>query len=652
MPRKINKMKYLALLSILFVSFNSVTINLTVEHATGQFEYSESNFIKRLESKLKLHNIDSLERIYGDFIKVQIEQNRLTEGHNILNKIITNQKYSDTLRILAYKNKAILYGQIDLTKKRNAFITAIELITKKKCLTSLLPSYQLEVAKTYLSQSHFLDATHTLNEIDFKKIDNSEKQVEILGVAGLLYAQMGDTTKAINKFKEAIQIAKKHSDYFGLGTIYSSLGNIHTNKTLHYQRAINFYHLSVDAFLKAGYNHYALGSKTDIGIVYARLQQTDSALYYLQSSYDEAKKIGSTYDQAICAKELGTLYNTIKQPEKALKMCKEAKSLNWENASDSFRSSCALCLSNAYEAANQFDSSLYYYKAYHLYRDSAFSKDEIKELAKFNAELEKQAFISEQDKINLKKDQLLETRKLYIIFISIFALLLVGIFLLIIRAAKTRKKSELIAQQDRIQRQFSQALLKTLENERKRVSIELHDSVGQMLVVASRNIREKQAELVEPLLQTAINEVRTISQGMHPYILEKLGLEDAINHLIHTTDAATDIFIDSEIDLSQSLIKKEQEIHIYRILQELISNSLKHSQSPSMSIEVTTNNKTLTIQVSDKGKGFNTLEVEKAKTMSLGWKTLNERVGILRGHIQVQSSNPHGACVTIKIPSS
>ena len=98
--------------------------------------------------------------------------------------------------------------------------------------------------------------------------------------------------------------------------------------------------------------------------------------------YNESIKMGSIYDQSICAKELGVVYNQLKQPQKALKMCREAKDLVWDYTSDNFRYSCASCLSKAFEALHQYDSSLFYYKLYHLYRDSTLSNDETKTLAK------------------------------------------------------------------------------------------------------------------------------------------------------------------------------------------------------------------------------------------------------------------------------
>lgn len=643
--------RFITLYFFLYLGLTDVQAqNSNIRNVKSETHTENEVFFNRIRREVRTKSIDSIETAFSEFIRQKIINNKLQSGHKALDTIINGGTFSDTLKILAYKNKAVLFGQVDLSKKRNAFIAAIKLINENDCLPDLLPIYQLEIAKTYLSQDNFLDATNTLNKLNIAHIQNPEKKVEVLGFCGLLYAQMDDTIQALNKLNEAILIASKNKDYFGLGTIHSSLANIYSNKYNQLKKAIRHFRISMNSFHKAGYHHYSLGSQTDIGITFSRLKMNDSAFYYLQKSYDESVKMGSKYDQSICAKELGVLYNKLGKPEKALKFCTEAKELIWNNTSDNFRYSCAFCLSKAFEALNEFDSSLYYYKIYHAYRDSTLNKDETKAIAKFNSELEKQLYVAEQEKANLEKDQVLKTRNLYIIFLSILALSIIGIFLLILHGVKNKKKREFIEQKEKNQREFSKRLLQSLEDERKRVSMELHDSVGQLLVVAGRNVFNKQFEQVESMLQNALNEVRTISQGLHPYVLEKMGLEDALLNLIHSVDNSHDIFIESEVNLSHNQLSKEQEIHIFRIVQELISNCLKHAESPSLIIEIQSDKTQIRIFVSDRGKGFELDEINTKKGMYLGMKTLHERVEILNGKIHIDSQPNQGTTITILIP--
>lgn len=610
----------------------------------------DQDFLSQLLIFSNQRNLDSLEKTYSRFAKEKIQVNETKSGLETLEIIIREEKFSDTLKILAYKSKGIISGQNNLTKKRVAFEQAIVLMNNSQTLLDLIPHYQLEVAKTYLSQSKFREATSVLNKIDLQKETDTLKKIEIMGLSGLLYAQMDDNTKALSTLNKALILAQKSNDYFGIGSINSSMGNIFANQVHDNKGAIEHYRSSIIAFKKAGYDHYALGSQVDLGAVFLRNNQLDSAMFYLNSSYTEAVNIGSDYDRALSAKELGVLFNKLKKPERALGYCREAKSLIWDYTSDNFKQSCASCLSQAFEALKDYDSSLFYYKIYHNYVDSVLNDDEKKAIAKFNAELEKQVYIDKQEKLNLKKDQLLETRKITIRFLVLLGISSLVIFLLILTVLKNRKKRELLAQQEKSQRKYTQDLLQSLEKERKRFSMELHDSVGQLLVVAGRNVKEQQYEGVEEHIQNALNEVRTISQGMHPYVLEKLGLQDAIANLIYLADKSSEMFIESEIDLQDVQLSSDQEIHIYRILQELVSNSIKHSNSPSLLIELLRKENRISILVQDRGVGFNPDEISSNKRTSLGWKTLHERVSLLHGTIKIDSRLNSGTSISIQIP--
>lgn len=643
-------MKWIIFLIFLLYSCYEVkgaSISLHDTRKTPEDTYSL--FSKKLKRALQYKSLDSLDVIFSVFINDKVKNNRLTQGHLILNEIIEDKTLSDTLKILAFKNKAILFGQINYTKKRNAFETAIKIIQQKRILKELQPIYEVEIAKTYLSQSNFLDATKTLSKVNISGIQNPEKKVEILGVCGLLYAQMEDTTKALHTLNEDLLIAKKNNDFFGLGTINSTIGNIKINNLRQNLSAINNFRISMNAFHRAGYDHYALGSQTDIGVTFSSMNTLDSALFYLQKSYDESVKIGSIYDQSICAKELGALYNKLGEPQKALNYCQEAKSLIWNHSSNSFKKTCSACLSIAYESLKYYDSSLHYYKLYHAYVDSTLNKDETKAVAKFNAELEKQAFVAGQEKINLKKDQDLKTRNIIINFLSILAILILIIFILILRSSKNKKKRELIEQEEKSQRQFSHQLLKSQEDEKVRISRELHDSVGQDLILLKNKAQSINEKELESDISATLNNVRRITQGLHPFVLEQFGLTAALKKLIENVDHNSPIFISEEIDEIDNLLSKQQELGVYRIVQEAINNILKHSESPSALIIAKKENHSVVLSIKDYGKGFDLNEKAEMKN-SLGMKTLQERAKILNAEFNIDSAIKKGTTIHLKIP--
>lgn len=234
---------------VLFYTYHeSKAATVLVEQKQVSLEDSTSFFIHKLDQALRLKNLDSLDAIFLSFVKNKLENNDLAQGHSLLNQIIADKTLSDTLKILAFKNKAILFGQIDYTKKRHAFESALKIIRETGILSDLIPIYNIEIAKTYLSQLNFLGATSTLKKINISSIQNLEKKVENLGICGVLYSQMRDTSQALSALNEAISIARQNNDYFGIGTINSTLGGIYSAQLKQRQTAIDYYRISMNAF--------------------------------------------------------------------------------------------------------------------------------------------------------------------------------------------------------------------------------------------------------------------------------------------------------------------------------------------------------------------------------------------------------------------
>ncbi len=209
--------------------------------------------------------------------------------------------------------------------------------------------------------------------------------------------------------------------------------------------------------------------------------------------------------------------------------------------------------------------------------------------------------------------------------------------------------------------QYSQSLINTLENERKRLSAEFHDSIGQNLLVIrnrillmlKRGYTPAQKEKLEGLaLMTSdtLDEIRTISQNLRPTTLDTIGLSASVNNMMERLKRSTEIKISYKCPLSiDELIPKDLEINIYRILQELTNNILKHSKASEATITINQEMNELLIQVKDDGIGFDTKEKTIANTGN-GFTSVKERVKILRGDMTIVSEKQKGTLVNIKIP--
>ena len=210
--------------------------------------------------------------------------------------------------------------------------------------------------------------------------------------------------------------------------------------------------------------------------------------------------------------------------------------------------------------------------------------------------------------------------------------------------------------------QYSQSLISTLENERKRLSSEFHDSIGQnLLVIRNRillmlkqNYTDNQKEKLDGLAlitSETLDEIRAISQNLRPTTLDTIGLTASLNNMLERLKRSTDIKIDfvcpQNIDES---IHKDLEINVYRILQELMNNVLKHSKANEGTVTITKQANALLLQIKDDGIGFD-VQKKAVTNTGTGFSSIKERVKILKGEMTIVSKMEEGTLVNIKIPT-
>lgn len=199
-----------------------------------------------------------------------------------------------------------------------------------------------------------------------------------------------------------------------------------------------------------------------------------------------------------------------------------------------------------------------------------------------------------------------------------------------------------------MQVKFSQNLIQNQEKERSRIAKELHDSIGQQLTLIKQKAQAQELDSIAQLTNATLEEVRSISRNLFPVIIKQLGLKGAIDHLMLQVDEETDLFVSVMVDDIDALFTVEQSVNIYRFIQECVSNVLKHSQATTVEVNIEKKKKMIIIDVIDNGIGFNV--EQKEENLSLGLKTLNERIKILNGTLSIQSRSRKGSFVTAKVP--
>jgi len=207
--------------------------------------------------------------------------------------------------------------------------------------------------------------------------------------------------------------------------------------------------------------------------------------------------------------------------------------------------------------------------------------------------------------------------------------------------------------------QYSQNLITNIETERQRLAVDIHDGLGQNLLVIRNKIlmalKKKSTisileETLESLLEVtteALDDTRAMSHNLRPPILNTMGLTVAIQSLVEKMRVSSALKINLDMkDSIDGLIQKELEINVYRILQESFNNAFKHAQAIKIEIFIEKIANELRINFIDNGKGF-----DQGKTqMGQGLLGIKERVSLMRGTFMIESENKKGTKIMIKIP--
>jgi signal transduction histidine kinase/ligand-binding sensor domain-containing protein len=205
-------------------------------------------------------------------------------------------------------------------------------------------------------------------------------------------------------------------------------------------------------------------------------------------------------------------------------------------------------------------------------------------------------------------------------------------------------------------RVFSQQLIASQETERKRIAAELHDSIGQRLIIINnlaqinlgshRDGDENSMKEISTEAMAALDETRQISYDLRPFQLDRLGLAKAIRALANRASIAGRFKVTVELDDIDDVFREELRINFYRIVQEALNNIMKHAEATAVLIQVAKLSKRVTLTIQDNGIGFAPeRRGETAGPGGFGTTGMTERAALLGGTIVTESAVNHGTTI-------
>ena len=332
----------------------------------------------------------------------------------------------------------------------------------------------------------------------------------------------------------------------------------------------------------------------------------------------------------------------------------------------------ALGFAEVLEAQGHTEQAYGWYKEYKSLEDSLFQLDQARQVAELREQYESEKKDQrihglESDMaiadLELQRNEALIARQrarqiALLLGVGVLALLAIGTWVYF----RNRRKREVVQHNTRVdgllKQQESlamQSIIEGQEQERKRLARELHDHFGSLLATVKVNLNalpaadvDKHQRVVE-LVDQACHDIRSLSHSLHVGLADQFGLVSALQALANALNDSGKLKMELTTTLKPETLDAPQEIAIYRAVQELVSNVLKHAHATKVSVSVTGFADMVNIMVEDNGRGFDPTQA-RAKSDGLGLKGLQERVEALQGEFSIDSHPGKGTTIVIDVP--
>ncbi len=628
----------------------------SIDHWVDSRNYERAlRFINRQHPKKKVVSDWLATQKARIFVKSKIKMDSIP---TICQKIIgenISEKDSINIYILA-KNYEILGHYYYRIRERQQ---AIQQLKFSALLFDNIDSYESSlycsnmVGTIYYLDKNYKPALETfykcLDYFDMHPEMDTNAYIDLKIDVGLVFQALEQYEKSNREYKEALDLIEGESP-LQKGNLYNNLGLNYTNLG---KKDLALYYLNKSSLEYKKINHpYISKVYNNIGILHHDyFNDPKTAIEYYNKSL-ELKGDKPSISIADTKLNIGAALISSDQPNLALKNIKEALAIYREfEFIEGILNSYDLLVSN-YQELGDYQSALDAQKTITELTDSLTKFQTNLEINSIitSYELKNNEFLREKEEV---ENEILEsyTAQSRVISFSIIGFLvgLSVLFFFLYRNSNQKQKTSLqLAKKDKELSVIS-SLVKGQENERNRIARELHDSLGNTLAILKNKaqlLRAQDPEILN-LVKLAAEEVRTISHDLMPESLLRFGLYDALEDLKKLWELNENIIIDLNVPTEiNDYFTDEQTQTIYRIIQETIKNAVQHGKATFMVIQFNfENGDSLNIMIEDNGIGFD----PKKRKDGIGLKNIENRVHFLRGFINIESSN-NGTQIKISIP--
>jgi len=528
------------------------------------------------------------------------DTNGIALNYNSIGTVFSTKSAYDSAAIY-YLNAVNIYEKTGEDKYLGSILSHISEV--------YLEQGQLETSRKYVIRS---------KEI-YTKYNDSRGIALDFTLLGRISSDDNDYNGALENYRQAEAIYVRMGDSIGIGDILNNIGVVY-NFQKNYSMAIQSYEKALDIYREKNYKRGIIVTLGNIAAVYCD-----------QGRYSEAL----------------ALHDTVLGLSHKYEFKEYQKDALWN-------------ISDTYRKAGNYQKAFDYLLLFSTLKDSLYNIEKNKLINDLTFKYEKEK--DQAHILALEKDNLQKTNQRNAYMFSGLGIIVLALFMIIyFRQRAVHEKliaTQKIRQLEEEKKLMAAKLLvEGQEEERKRIATELHDGLGVLLSATKMQfstISDKSPEnkvLIDKatkMLEQATGDVRKISHNMMPGLLTKLGFFEAVEDLFEHIGDTKDLYAVCNISGNQDRLSENKEIMLYRIVQEMVNNTLKHAEAKNIKIQIIVSENKLDINYSDDGIGFDV--VKKMETESIGLKSIQSRVNFLNGTMAVKSRHGEGATYSIQIP--
>jgi len=512
------------------------------------------------------------------------------------------------------------------------------------------------------------------------KRNDKKNCFEAYNSLGIISEKQQNQSQALAHYLDGLRIAEELNDLYMMGIAYNNLGLLKVRNNQYDEAKVDF---QTGLIFADSVNEIRLAFNlhNNLGLLYYSEEDPEAIKHY-ENTLEQAEKLGFPYALLIAHLNLSNSHNLNNDFEKAIEHANKAIDIMEKtNKCDNYGLACYV-ISDSYknmgnnklalnyvqkglnsalkvESINQlqrgyllksqllelegnYENALTTFKKYHQLTDSIIQLnnrqmyDELQ--IAYQTEKKEVELLEERTKLDLlKKDNRIKESRIILVIVISFVLLMFVVLIFYLRNAQTRKNQ---------QKKFSQELIKSLDEERSRISRDLHDDIGQSLsaIKSKVNLLKKghleNVDSLENNLGQVLEQTRKISHQLHPSFLEKIGLIKSFSNLLESVETSTNIITSHELENDVRDLSLSEQTQLYRILQECVSNTIKHAAAKSIKVSLLKEGSKTIFIYRDNGVGFQ--KTTSKKSFGIGMMTIRERVHKLNGKLVLGNNKGKG----------